>query len=43
MKNREKLLMQKIAKREQVKKKLSNKVTKPKTEENGGENNLTSW
>ena len=38
MKNREKLLMQKIAKREQIKKKLVNKVTKEKTSENGGEN-----
>jgi hypothetical protein len=43
MKNREKILMQKIAKREQVKKQLVNKAGKAKATENGGENNLTSW
>lgn len=37
MKNREKILMQKIAKREKVKKKLNDKVIKTKTAENGGE------
>lgn len=42
MKNREKILMQKITKREKVKKKLSVKAGTTKTAENGGENNLTS-
>lgn len=39
MKNREQILMQKIAKREKVKKKLVDKVAKTKTAENGGESN----
>lgn len=38
MKNREKILMQKIAKREKVKKKLTIKAGMPKPAENGGEN-----
>lgn len=37
MKNREKILMQKITKREKVKKKLVDKVARTKTAENGGE------
>lgn len=41
MKNREKILMQKIAKREKVKKKLNDKAQQGKTAENGGENILT--
>lgn len=38
MKNREQILMQKIAKREKIKKKLNEKVTKAKPAENGGKN-----
>lgn len=41
MKNREQILMQKIAKREKIKKKLGAKAGSEKTAENGGENNLT--
>lgn len=37
MKNREKILMQKIAKREKIKKKLNVKVPKAETATNGGE------
>lgn len=36
MKNREQLLMQKIAKREKVKRLLKDKAGKAKTAENGG-------
>jgi hypothetical protein len=42
MKNREQILMQKIAKREKVKKKLNEKAAKTKTAENGRENNSTA-
>jgi hypothetical protein len=38
MKNREQILMQKIAKREKVKKKLNEKAVKAKPAENGGKN-----
>lgn len=41
MKNREKILMQKIAKREKIKKKMNEKAPKAKTAENGGEDILT--
>lgn len=41
MRNREKILMQKIAKREKVKKKLNGKAPKAETATNGGEHNLT--
>lgn len=41
MKIREKILMQKIAKREKVKKELVAKGKKAEIAENGGENNLT--
>ena len=43
MKNREQILMQKIAKREKMKKKFNEKTANTKTSENGRENILTSW